>query len=295
MASILDDLKYAYHSGNIVTRFVLLNVAVFAAITLIGLAGFFFKTDLVNKVLPWIAGHTDALTMLYRPWTAITYMFVHEGLWHLVFNMILLWFAGRLFADLLNEKRFIAVYFMGGLAGFLLYFAAFNIFPVFAESKSTIIGASASVMALLVAIATYHPNMELRLILIGIVKLKYIAIFFVVLDVLFLDKGNTGGRLAHIGGAAFGYFYSNSLKQGNDWSRYFFGFTGFFRDLFVPKPKLKVASKKPQGTNTAYATSRSNESGQQKKIDMILDKISRSGYDSLTKEEKEFLFNASKK
>ncbi len=295
MASIFDDLRFAFRSGNMVTRMVFLNAGVFLAITLLGIFGFFFKTDLTSVVLPWISGHSTALTMLYRPWTAITYMFVHVGFWHLVFNMILLWFAGRLFADLLNERRFVAVYIMGGLAGFLLYFAAFNIFPVFADTKSTIIGASASVMAVLVAIAAYTPNLEVRLVLIGNVKLKYIAVFFVLLDILFLDKGNTGGRLAHIGGAIYGYLYSNALKQGNDWGNVLYGITDFFRNLIFPKPKMKVSSRRVQPKSSAGKSTRPEVNDHQRRVDIILDKISKSGYDSLSKEEKEFLFNASKK
>jgi hypothetical protein len=228
-------------------------------------------------------------------------MFVHEGLWHLLFNMILLYFAGRIFADLLNRKRFIAVYILGGLAGFLLYFLAFNIFPVFSQvGYSPIIGASASIIAILVAIATYSPNMELRLILIGNVKLKYIAIVFVALDVLLLDNGsNTGGRLAHIGGALFGFLYSTSLKKGNDWSKPFYAFTGFFQDFVKPRPKMKVkkgAKRKKEGYQSQYYDQKSKpDKDHEKKIDKILDKISQSGYDSLTKKEKEYLFNASKK
>lgn len=300
MATILDDIKRSYHSGNMVTRFIFLNVGVFVALSLIRVFGFFYKSNFLGVVIPWIAGSSNWETMLFRPWTIVTYMFVHEGLWHLFVNMIMLWFSGRLFGDLLGDRRLVAVYFYGGIAGFLLYFISYNIFPVFSGSESTIIGASASVIAILVAIATYNPEMEVRLILIGNVKLKYIAIFFVALDILFLDGGNTGGRLAHLGGALFGFFYARGLQKGNDWSNGFYSFVNFFRDLVKPKPKMKVASSKGRATasrsNSGTERRKSKEEvSQQKKIDEILDKISQSGYDSLTKAEKEFLFNASKK
>jgi membrane associated rhomboid family serine protease len=299
MASILDDLKYSFRSGNMVTRFILLNVAVFVVLSLIRVFGFFYQSDFLGAVIPWIAGSSSPETMLYRPWTIITYMFVHQGLWHLLVNMIMLWFSGRIFGDLLNDRRFVAVYFLGGIAGFLLYFLAYNIFPVFSGSSSTIIGASASVIAVLVAVATYVPEMEVRLILFGNVKLKYIAIFFVALDILFLDGGNTGGRLAHLGGAIFGFTYARSLQKGSDWSNGFYKVVNFFRDLVKPQPKMKVASsRKGKKANYARSTSPSSNrdnSAEQKRIDEILDKISQSGYDSLSKEEKEFLFNASKK
>lgn len=301
MASVLDDLKLAYRFGSIVTRLLFINAGVFLALTLIRIFGFFYQTPLLPHVMPWIAGSSGWERMLYRPWTLITYMFVHEGLFHLFFNMILLYVAGRIFENLLNGKRLLAVYFLGGIAGFVLYFAAYNIFPVFsAHTGSLIYGASASIMAILVAIATYQPNIELRLILIGNVKLKYIAIFFVAIDVLFLDGGNTGGRIAHLGGAIFGFLYARQLQKGNDWSKGFFVVTDFFGQLINPKPKMKVASSRAR-TGGASKTSNTPPSpskqdrDHQKKIDSILDKISQSGYDSLTKAEKEYLFNASKK
>ncbi len=296
MASIIDDLKFAYRSGNIVTQFLFINIAVFLALTLIRIFGFFYKANFLGAVMPWISGNSDWNIMLHRPWTIITYMFVHESLWHILFNLILLYFAGRIFADLLNAKRFIAVYFMGGIVGFLFYFAAYNLFPVFEGGRSIIYGASASIIAILVAIATYTPHMELRLVLIGNVKLMYIAIFFVALDVLLLDGGNTGGRLAHLGGATFGYLYSTALKRGNDWSKIFYAVTDFFRDLVKPRPKMKVASSNKQAFRTTAAKPPDRKDKvHEEKIDSILDKISRSGYESLSKDEKEYLFNASKK
>lgn len=296
MATIFDDIKKAYQQGNIVIRFIFINVAVFLALNLIRIAGFLYQTDFISGIMPWISGSSSWEHMLYRPWTIITYMFVQEGFWHMFMNMILLYFAGRLFTDLLNQKRFVAVYFLGGITGFLTYFIAYNIFPVFDASNSTIIGASASVIAVLVAIATYTPNLELRLALIGAIKLKYIAIFFVAIDVLFLDGGNTGGRLAHLGGALFGFLFSVNLKKGNDWSKGFYAFTGFFESLVKPKKKMKVASRQSDGYKAQYYPKDSKEEKmRQKNIDHILDKISRSGYDSLSKEEKETLFKASKK
>ena len=205
-----------------------------------------------------------------------------------------------MFENLLNGKRLLAVYFLGGIAGFLMYFIGYNIFPLFSPVSGTIIGASASIMAILVAIATYQPNIELRLILIGNVKLKYIALFFVAIDVLFLDGGNTGGRIAHLGGALFGFLYARQLQKGNDWSKGFFVVTDFFGQLIHPKPKMKVASSRSSSSRPTTATSEAarpskRDKDHQKKIDTILDKISQSGYDSLTKAEKEYLFNASKK
>lgn len=295
MANYIDQLKYAYRTGNMVTRLLFINVGVFLVLKIIHIIGFFYKSEWLTLVMPWISGSSDLHQMLYRPWTMITYMFVHEGLWHILFNMLIFYFAGRIFENLLNGKRLLAVYFLGGIAGFLVYFAAFNIFPVFRDINSIIYGASASIIAILVAIAVYMPDLEVRLVLIGNVKLKYIAIFFVAMDVIFLDGGNTGGRLAHLGGALFGYLYSINLKKGRDFSKGFFVVADFFNDLVKPRPKMKVASK-TKGYKAQYYQKESKEDKDHaQKIDTILDKISRSGYDSLTKAEKEYLFNASKK
>lgn len=297
MARFIDQLKYTYRTGTMVTRLLFVNIGVFAVLTLVRIFGFFYRAPWLDQVVPWIAASSNPERMLHRPWTLITYMFVHTTVFHILFNLLLLYYAGRVFENLLNGKRLVAVYFLGGIAGFLFYFAAFNIFPVFSGIDSTIIGASASIIAVLAAIATYSPNMEWRLLLIGNVKLKYIAIFFVALDVLFIDGGNSGGRLAHLGGAVFGFLYSVSLKKGNDWANGFYAVTNFFRELIKPRPKMKVASRS-KGYKAQHYTP-DNKSAEDKKhaqkIDAILDKISRSGYDSLTKAEKEFLFNASKR
>ena len=296
MAGFIDDIKYNFRTGGALMKLIYVNVAVFLALTIIRLFGFFFKTNLIGDVLPWIAANSGITEMLYKPWTAITYMFVHEGFWHILFNLILFYFSGRIFESILNGKRLTAVYFLGGLAGFLLYFIAYNVFPVFEHAAIPILGASAAIMAILVAIATYTPNLELRLILLGNVKLKYIAIFFVAADILFLDKGtNTGGKIAHIGGALFGFLYSLQLKKGNDLANGFYAVVNFFRDLIKPKPKMKVASSnQSKGYQTRYyQTDSKSEKEKQMKIDAILDKISKSGYDSLSKAEKEFLFKNS--
>jgi len=282
-----------------VTRLIFINAGVFVALSLVRVFGFFYQSNFLGSVLPWIAGTSSWETMLFRPWTIITYMFVQEGVWHLFFNMVMLWFSGRLFGDLLGDKRMLAVYFYGGIAGFLLYFLAYNLFPVFSGSDSIIIGASASVIAILVGIATYSPSMVVRLVLIGNVQLKWIAIFFVAADVLFLDGGNSGGRLAHLGGAALGFAYARNLQQGRDWANGFNAFADSFYDLFKKKPKMRVASSRNNKTSSTSSFSKAKKetdsSTDQKKIDEILDKISQSGYDSLTKAEKEFLFNASNK
>lgn len=303
MAGLMRELKYQFAKADITLRFIYINVAVFVLIHVISVGGFLFNVQgMKREVLQWIAGSSNPDHMLRRPWTVLTYMFVHEGLFHILFNMLLLYFAGRYFADLYNSKRFIAVYFLGGLAGFALYFVSYNFFPALTNTQSIIYGASASIMAIFIALATLRPNLEVRLILIGTVKLKYIAIVFVALDILLLDSGNTGGRMAHLGGALFGYLFATSLAKGNDWSKGFFAVVNFVGAIFYSpkKPKMRVEkgySRKRSGSSRKKAApkQKTSEEEHRDKIDAILDKISKSGYDSLTKAEKDYLFNESKR
>lgn len=289
------DLKNIFDTGSIVIKFIFINVAVFLIINLFLLLGFLFKTDIFNP-LPWLAAHSSAAVMLVKPWTAFTYMFTHEGFFHLLFNMVMLYFMGNIYFQMLNERRFISTYILGGLAGFILYFLAFNLLPVFrSDTGFPIIGASAAVLAILAGIATYVPNMRVNLVLIGPVQLKYIAIFFIVLDFLQVRHANAGGHIAHIGGALFGYISSKQLQKGNDFSVWVTKISRFFKNLFRRRSRLKVVKQKPGYKAQYYNTSSREEKVTQMKIDAILDKISRSGYDSLSKEEKEILFKASKK
>jgi len=192
----------------------------------------------------------------------------------------------------LGEKRLLSLYILGGLCGGFLYILAYNIFPRFNDVLpiARALGASASVMAIIVGIATKVPNYTVNLIFLGNVKLKYIAIVFVSLDLISFQDGNAGGHIAHLGGALFGFFYIRQLNQGKDWSIWFYKWASAFRSLFKGsgKRKIKVVYNKKSG-KTAHAKKRSDQAV----VDTILDKISKSGYDSLTKEEKDILFKAS--
>lgn len=270
-------------------KFVYINIAVFLLIHIIKL--FFFLGNMpAYSVVQWLAVPADYLQLLHRPWTIFTYMFVHEHIWHILFNMLVLYFAGILFTDYLGHRRFSVTYILGGLAGALLYMLAFNLFPVFdsVRAVSIAIGASASVMAVLIAIATYLPEYRVHLFLFGPVKLKYIALVYIIIDILSIGGSNSGGHIAHLGGALYGFLYIRSMQSGTDialvLSRYF----DKLNQLFTHKPRMKTVYKSKE-SKTAHARQRD----EQERIDAILDKISRSGYDSLSKEEKETLFKAS--
>ena len=230
--------------------------------------------------------------LLLKPWTIISYMFLHQDFFHLFFNMLMLYWSGKIFLEYLGNKKFISTYILGGLAGAALFIIAFNIFPVFNSHKhfAYAMGASASVLAVLVAIATFLPNYSIHLLFIGAVRFQYIALFMVVVDILSIEKGNPGGHIAHLGGALYGFIYIKLMQQGRDISAWFDKLINFFATLFKPKSKLKIAYKRTMNDDD-YNT---NKILKQKKIDEILDKISTSGYESLSKQEKELLFNMSK-
>ena len=289
---MLDELKKIFRESNIVGRFILVNVAIFLLVNLILLIETLSKTGIFN-VIRWLAASSDLSELVFKPWTIITYMFLHEGFWHLFWNMIMLFFAGRIFHDLLGTKRFVNVYFLGGLAGLAFFVIFYNIFPVFENSVGApILGASASVMAIFVGIASYTPNYTVFLPIIGPVKLKYIAIFYVVLDFISIRSGvNSGGHIAHLGGALWGFVWARQLLSGRDIGAWFDSIIGLTLALVRPGKNMKVVhNQQERQQNKAKKVARD----EQAVIDGILDKISKSGYDSLTAAEKEILVKASK-
>jgi hypothetical protein len=209
-------------------------------------------------------------------------MFMHAGILHILFNMLWLYWMGQIFEEYLGNKRTIGLYIMGGLAGALAYLLCLNLIPAFTNSNaavgSTIVGASASVMAIVVATATLLPNYTISLILFGPVKLKWLVLVILAIDFLGIVGPNAGGEIAHLGGALLGFIYVKQLQKGHDWIG---GISGIFRS----RSKLKVAAKNTSKNSAEYP--------RQDEIDRILDKISQSGYDSLSKQEKEILFRAS--
>lgn len=294
--TIIDEIKKSFKNSNNLLRLIYINGAVFVAALIFRLILFFFKMEGTQFILQWFAVPADLSSLLFKPWTLFTYMFLHVDFFHIFFNMIVLYFGGMLFEQYLGGKKLVNVYILGGLAGAVLYILAFNIFPVFNEIApiSKALGASASVMAILVGIATYIPNFSVRLMFIGNVKLKYIAIFFIVMDLLRIPSGNAGGHIAHLGGAVFGFLFIRQLQKGKDISKGFGKLLDSLMKAFQPKKKsrMNVAYKKKKKYHSDYEY-KADKVEEQKQIDAILDKISKSGYDSLTKKEKEILFRAS--
>lgn|SRR5690606_4413715 len=295
--SIIDDLKHQYKTGTTLVKFIFINVAVFVLVHIIGLIIYFFTGVPGSELVAyWLSLPADLEQLLYRPWTIITYMFLHTGFIHLAFNMLILYFGGQIFLQFLDSKKLLGTYLLGGIAGGILYILSFNLFPVFTPivKGALALGASASVMAVLIAIAAYVPNFSVRLVLIGEVKLKYIALFYIVMDIISIPNGNAGGHLAHLGGAFFGFYFAYQLRKGKDITVGINRLLNYLSALFSGKRKMKVVYKKPGKTKSDMEYNAQKKANQEK-IDEILDKISKSGYDSLSKDEKAILFDAGRK
>ncbi len=305
--SIWDDLKRQFQGGDTLIRLVLINLGVFVAIHLIALllTPFFGigNDGSIDLLLDWLAVPSDPMTLLTRPWTILTYMFLHVGFWHILWNLLFLYWFGRIVQDLLGDHRILPIYVLGGLAGFLAFFVSANFFP---ESFSSFIGgrmlgASAGVTAVVLAAASTAPTYRMHLILIGPVQIRYIALLFIFLDLISIRQGsNTGGHLAHLGGAFLGWYFVQQLRSGQDWGQAFHRLLdrilAFFRRLFGrERSRPRVVYKNPRRFGRRGRKAPPDDQDYQEKLDAILDKIKDSGYESLTKEEKEFLFNASKK
>jgi membrane associated rhomboid family serine protease len=291
---IWDDIKKAFHNGSNLIKLIYINIAVFILITVIAIIGFLVTNPLVSeKAIDLLAVPASLRALLTRPWTLLTYMFLHKDIWHILFNMLWLYWFGTIFLQYLDQKKLVSVYLLGGISGALMYILSFNIFPAFAGlvNESVAIGASASVIAVVIAIAAYVPDYTVQLFLLGRIKIKYMALAILVLTSFMDFSVNSGGKLAHIGGAIFGYFYTLNLRQGRDIGRVTGRVIDHIVTLFKPGKKMKVTYKKPSD-EYEYNTMKSEH---QAKINSILDKISKGGYDSLTKEEKETLFKESQK
>lgn len=299
----LDDIKNFFKQRNILSNLIIINIAVFLAVNILNLIFWLFQVDYsqymgISPAVYWLAVPADPNSLISRPWTIFTYMFLQEGFFHIFFNMFVLYFAGRIFLEYLSEKKLLSVYIWGGIAGALVYIIAFNAFPVFREyvPLSIALGASASVLAVLVAISTYVPNYTVVLFIFGRVKLKVLAIVLVVIDILSIQRGNPGGHIAHLGGALWGFSYIYLFQKGFDMSKLFpnINWSKWFGSLFSSK-KSSYETRNFRGerpmTDEDYNLKKQKR---QQKIDAILEKISRSGYDSLSREEKEFLFKESK-
>lgn len=293
MPGIREEIKTSFQQGDALTRLILINLGVFVIFLLLEIIGFLFRFELADVFVSWTALPSSLTTFITRPWTLITYMFLHEGFLHILFNMLWLFFGGRLFMEYMGGRRLLSTYILGGLAGGILYIIAYNLFPSFSESVaiSTNRGASAGVMAIVIGVATYAPRYPVKIFFTLNAQLWMIAAAALLMDLINLGDGNNaGGHIAHLGGALFGYLSVKQLKQGKDWTAGFSKFMDNIANWFKPKPKIK----KVYSNTTSDRNYKERQVNNQQRMDEILDKISRSGYESLSKEEKDYLFKIGK-
>lgn len=303
--NLWEQFKGAFNKGNnALIQLILINGILFFIIRILevvlALTGMIDDTAIYHQVFLDLLGlPSDLARLLLRPWTLITTFFTHYGFFHILFNMLFLYWFGRLIHEYLGNSRLVNLYVLGGLAGGILYILIYNLSPLFVQEvgRSSLIGASASVFAIVVAAATLMPDHQFYLLLLGPVRIKYIAIFYVALSFFGAIGSNAGGDIAHLGGALIGYVYVKRLQKGTDIGSWVQSILNFIKSFFV-RPKVKVTHRGTTARRTRRKSSKAHSPSStagvpQDEIDAILDKISEKGYESLTNEEKQKLFNAS--
>ena len=297
--SIVDDIKFSFRSGNMITRLIIMTTAVSLVFIMLKaiLRG---DPGMHLSFIQFLALPGSVLSLLLKPWTLITHLLIHADIWHLLWNMLFLYWFGRIVGDMIGDQRILPLYLLGGLVGAFAYLISYQLMP---GIGSYALGASAAVMSIVVCAGAIAPDYVMRLILIGDVKLKFIVFFVVLIDIIGVTgTNNTGGHIAHLGGAAFGYFYVWQLREGTDLAipvrNIINKISGWFKGASASaKQKKTTLNVKYRAENRKSKTPSSGKDNVsfQAKLDSILDKIKESGYESLSEEEKEFLFQASKK
>ncbi|CAM1333729.1 rhomboid family intramembrane serine protease [Tenacibaculum aestuariivivum] len=287
----LENLKYRFKNAGIVEQLIYINLTVFLLVFITNTFGFLFQSN-NNLLVEWFSLPASFDDFLLKPWTIITYGFLHTGFIHILSNLIALFYIGHLFKQYFTSKQLLNFYLLGTIFGGVIFILSYNFFPALQKvaDNSLLLGASAGISAIFIGIATYIPTYELKFPLIGFVKLWVLACIWVAMDIIQIPAGNAGGHIAHIGGALFGFFYV--VKASNKELEIFKPIKKTIKNIFKKKEKpLKTvykSGKKAANTNSFI------KSENQQKIDVILEKISKSGYDTLTKNEKDFLFKQSK-
>ncbi|MEG2067963.1 MAG: rhomboid family intramembrane serine protease [Tannerellaceae bacterium] len=291
METVISNFKQRFRQGNILMKLIYINVGLFL---LIRLAGVFFMLFNLGGVpfLQYLQVPSSPMLLMVRPWTVFTYMFTHFDFLHILFNMLWLYWFGGLFLNFFSERQLSGLYLLGGIAGAAMFMVAYNVFPYFqtVSGSSYLMGASASVMAIVFAVSFYRKELEVQLFLIGRVRLIYLAVFTLVIDLLAITSDNAGGHIAHIGGALLGIWFAARIRSGNDLTAPMNRLLDWVVNLGKRKPKMHVSYRR---TETDYDY---NERKHQQTMDLdaILDKLKRSGYESLSADEKRRLFDASK-
>lgn len=302
MAGIFDELKQNFkRPNNALNQLIIINAVVFVGLGLLSVIGYFSGAENLHAIVDrQFTIPPDLERFIYRPWTLITYAFSHAGFMHILFNMLALYWFGMLISQYLGSAKLINLYVLGALAGGVIFILAYNFIPALAERGTNgMVGASAAVFAVAAAAATLLPDYRFHLIFIGPVKIKYIVLVYIIMSVLGSAGANAGGNIAHLGGAGIGFLYVRGLQAGTDFGLWIHKFLTGIQSIFKSKPKIKVTYKSKK-SSSSFGKSNQASGGKgtdiaQEEIDLILDKISEKGYESLSKEEKQKLFNASKK
>ena len=284
---IIDDIKRRFNEGSVVIRLIYINIAVF-------LVQFLFKLFSLGGLEYWFMMPADVFAFLGRPWTIISFQFMHADAMHILFNMLWLFWFGQMFLQYFRTKQLLNVYLLGGFSGALFFMLAYNLVPALRYQGAWLLGASAGITAIAAAVATFRPNIEINLLIIGRVKLKYLVLVMIVLDFINIENGqNVGGHYSHIGGAIFGFFFGSEMLKGHDITAWFGKMMDTVVSLF-PKRRKGPYLRKPINDRDRDLIFNGKQRANQAEIDRILDKISRSGYESLSKDEKDKLFRAGK-
>lgn len=292
MDDIFTKLKRHFSQGNFLTKLLFINVGIFLLVRLVIVLLTLFQVGEVH-FLEYLEMPSSLHLLLYRPWTVITYMFLHIDFLHLLFNMLWLYWFGKIFLLFFNERQLGGIYFSGGITGAVLFLLAYNIFPYYRNvvGSSFLIGASASVMAIVFAVSFFQKNYEINLLFLGRIKLIYLAWISLLIDLLSIVSTNAGGHIAHLGGALFGVLFAVQFKKGKDLTLFVNRIIDGIVNLRKPRTRMKVTYRRPEN-DMEYNARKQDEMNS---LDAILDKLKRSGYESLSAEEKKALFDASKK
>ena len=299
-----DEIKNRYNAASLLMRLIYINIGVFVVLRLVGVLSF-LGTGSTSGLLQWVELPASLPLLLRRPWTVITYMFSHYGLLHILFNMLWLYWLGRIFMEFFTPRQLGGLYMLGGLGGATLYLVAYNLLPHLNSVNAMMLGASASVMAIVVAVSVYRPDYQINLLFIGGISLKWVAIATVFIDLIGIESDNMGGHIAHLGGMLVGLWFGLAIKRGHDITSWINRCIDAFVSLFKKNSRKKAwepiegkasrAKKSEKKNAKTDTTKQSSTSLNEERLDEILGKLKRSGYGALSDEEKEFLFNASRK
>lgn len=299
--NIIQDIRQVFvRRDNALNQLIVLNVLVFVLVVLLEAIAYLAQSGMMSQVMKQLELSANLGVLARHPWTVLTYSFTHKGFFHILFNMLNLYWFGQLIREYLGDKRLVSLYILGALAGAAVFLLSYNLIPVlkpYAAGGQPVLGASAAVTAIIVAAATLLPDYTFMLLLLGPVKIKWIAVAVILISLAGINSGNTGGEIAHLGGALLGYVFIKQLQAGSDLGRPVIAIGNWFTKVFSPRPAMRASYREPVAASRSASTSPKKAASpaqpQAEEVDLILDKISRSGYDSLSKEEKQKLFRAS--